>query len=150
MTYHQIFRYGLLNNYEQLSMAEVCSSMYRGWSPCWLYYNTWSRATINHAFFAEYKNVFRLVDVLLAAGVNDVLCGNTAEQILADIIRLKGQSFQWYIIRWDMQLRGNHCTVPSEGSCATYSENMSVQVGRGGCSQGFERIPGLKIRVLSF
>ena len=44
---------------------------------------------LHHAFMAEFKGVYRPVDVLLVGGVNDVLRGLTAGQILQDILNFK-------------------------------------------------------------
>ena len=40
---------------------------------------------LEHAFMAEYGNVHRAVDVLLVAGLNDILRGATDHEILEDI-----------------------------------------------------------------
>ena len=40
---------------------------------------------LHHAFLAEYGNVHRPIDVLLVAGLNDVLKGATVQQIMKDI-----------------------------------------------------------------
>ena len=45
--------------------------------------------TLHHAFLAEYKGGIWPVDVILVAGLNDILKGATAEDAMEDI-----QSFQ--------------------------------------------------------
>ena len=40
---------------------------------------------LEHAFMAEYGNVHRAVDVLLVAGLNDILRGAKESEILEDI-----------------------------------------------------------------
>ena len=44
---------------------------------------------LHHAFISEFKGAYCPVDVLLVGGVNDVLQGRTAEQVLADILNFK-------------------------------------------------------------
>ena len=44
---------------------------------------------LHHAFISEFSGVYRPVDVLLVGGVNDVLQGRTAEQVLSDILNFK-------------------------------------------------------------
>ena len=44
---------------------------------------------LHHAFIYEFKGLYRPVDVQLVGGVNNVLRGRTAEQVLADILNFK-------------------------------------------------------------
>ena len=64
---------------------------YQG-DPIHIDYITIPGATIkdlHHAFLAEYGNVHRPIDVLLVAGLNDVLKGSTSDQILKDMEAFK-------------------------------------------------------------
>ena len=81
----------------------VSSSILNGWQgmrsfnsyqgdPIHIDYITIPGATVkdlHHAFLAEYGNVHRPIDVLLVAGLNDVLKGATVQQIMQDIEEFK-------------------------------------------------------------
>ena len=81
-----------------------------------------SLLTLHHAWESEYKNVYRPMDVLVCAGLNDVLCGATVEEFqqrmehLNSSVKLQNKKHQGF----DNSLA--FCTLPLPPMC-TYLRN---------------------------